>query len=167
MIELKTNLSKVQLAINFFYKNLPEILSQIDALPEDKYFTYTTLTNKQIVQKITSSLINDQQIILGHTVNFKMKVNILGYRPFNPWSSVVGYTVHDDDLTNDTIYINLRKLPKMSPEEVAGNILHECLHLINFGHGSNKLTKDKIKSVPYFLGYLMSGEKQIEDLIGE
>lgn len=167
MIELKTNLSKVQLAINFFYKNLPEILSQIDALPEDKYFTYTTLTKKQIVQKITSSLINDQQIILGHAVNFKMKVNILGYRPFNPWSSVVGYTVHDDDLTNDTIYINLRKLPKMSPEEVAGNIMHECLHLINFGHGTNKLTKDKIKSVPYFLGYLMSGEKQIEDLIGE
>lgn len=167
MIELKTNLSKVQLAINFFYKNLPEILNQVGSLPEKKYFTYTDLSNLRIVDKINDGLINDQQVILGHAVSFKMKVRVLGYKPFNPFSKVVGYTVHDDDLTNDTIYINLRKLPSMSPQEVAGNILHECLHLINFGHGSNKLTKDKRKSVPYFFGYLMSGEAKIEELIGE
>lgn len=68
------------------------------------------------------------------------------YKPWNHWSKVIGYT------DGKNIYINARKLPSMSYQDVVGNLCHEFSHLAGLSHGNNYKTEDKVRfSVPYFI----------------
>lgn len=77
-------------------------------------------------------------------------VNVFTYRPFNPWTSAIGY------FDGKAIHINSRKLPRMSHVDIVSNLLHEFSHYCGFSHGTgptrNYKTKEKcLCSVPYFI----------------
>lgn len=73
-------------------------------------------------------------------------VKVYTYKPFNPWTSAIGYS------DGKAIYVNIRKLPNMSVIDVASNLTHEYSHYCGFSHSSNYKTQDKVLfSVPYYL----------------
>lgn len=139
-----TKFSKIDLAIELFYKRAkPVAESLLELPPNEKDFTYTVLTNREIALSIYSSLSRN------------IEVKVYSYKPWNPWSVVIGYSNGSGN-----IYVNERKINSLDVEEYAGNIFHELLHVLGFSHGSNKITEKKKKSVPYAVGYLMSGKSR-------
>lgn len=73
-------------------------------------------------------------------------IPVFTYKPFYWRSSVIGY------FDGKAIYVNLRKLPTMTVEDVASNLLHEYCHYAGFSHGNKYKTHDKVLySVPYFV----------------
>lgn len=73
-------------------------------------------------------------------------VNVYTYKPFNRWTSAIGYSDGKD------IFVNIRKLPERSVLDVAANLLHEFAHHAGFKHGNNFKTQEKVDfSVPYYL----------------
>lgn len=73
-------------------------------------------------------------------------VKVYTYKPFNPWTSAIGYS------DGKNVYVNVRKLPGLSLVDLVGNICHEYCHVSGFAHGSNYKTKEKcLFSVPYFV----------------
>lgn len=81
-------------------------------------------------------------------------IKILPYQTFNPWSSVIGYSVDDD------IFVNTRKLSLPLNDRVA-NIWHEASHAAGFSHKGNRVNEYNLKTFPYlgstiFIKYLKS-----------
>lgn len=73
-------------------------------------------------------------------------VNVYTYKPFYRWSKVIGYS------DGKSVFINIRKLPNLSLNDIIGNLIHEYSHHCGFSHGSNTPSEEKNKfSVPYFL----------------
>ena len=66
-------------------------------------------------------------------------------------SSVVGYTQPN----TKRIWINTKYFSQYNEAQVAGNITHEWMHKLGFGHTSAN-TSDRANSVPYAIGYLMN-----------
>lgn len=86
------------------------------------------------------------QIISKLLASKEPVVNIFTYRPFNPWTSAIGYFDGKD------IHINVRKLPYLSHVDLVANLCHEYAHACGFTHGNNYKTEYKCKhSVPYFI----------------
>lgn len=160
MVKFNSKIQKINDGANYFYQTLPELLEELTNIPENKYFTYSLDTNIQVANKIKKRLIEDEIIIAQFSMKSQLVVNVVGYKPFNPWSKVVGYTTKK----SNTIYVNLRKIPSMSDGEIAGHLFHEVLHILGYGHGNNFYSDKKKYSINYFLGYLLSGEVNIEDL---
>lgn len=106
-----------------------------------------------------SSLINelsnkdDFQYNSGHGIQVALNlilvrdpVNVYSYKSLNPFTKAIGY------FDGEAIWINLRKLPTLSKEEIIGLLLHEFSHYCGYKHGNNYKTEEKCKnSVPYFL----------------
>jgi hypothetical protein len=159
MIQIKSDIPKIVLARDYLFKVLPEKLEALKLLRELKPFTYTTQSCIEVANKVEDFILNGYTVLLGQKIFYGV-INIKGYKTFNPWSSVIGYS----DPRNNTIYVNLRKINSLSVEEYAGHILHECCHKIDYGHGNNYPSKKKNFSVPYFLGYYISGKMDLEDL---
>lgn len=68
------------------------------------------------------------------------------YRPWNPWTKAIGY------FDGKAIYINAKKLPKMTHMDLVANLCHEYAHAAGFSHGDNYKTEEKCRySVPYFI----------------
>lgn len=69
------------------------------------------------------------------------------YKPFNPFSKVIGYS------DGKAIYINSRKINQLSHEDIVANLCHEWLHFgPGFSHGNNYPSKDKNEfSVNYYV----------------
>ena len=65
-------------------------------------------------------------------------------------SNTIGYTY--PNVTK--IWMNKKYFNKYSPVQVAGNLTHEWLHKLGFGH-SMTWSKSRDASVPYAIGYLM------------
>lgn len=85
-----------------------------------------------------------------HEINFFLKL-------YNkPRSRVIGWT----SPKINTININLRYFRKYDPHEVAGNLAHEWVHKLGFGHRSAK----ERDSVPYAVGYIVRemGERYLK-----
>lgn len=100
------------------------------------------LTNEQIYQSIL-----DAAEKLTPTKNNTMDVGVKLYYTNN---SVVGYTS-----TNITyINVNTKFFDKYDPNEVAGNLFHEWLHKLGYGHDSSA-TSRRPYSVPYAIGYMI------------
>lgn len=152
-MKIITTIPKIIEAREVFFINALEVLNKIEALPDEKYFTYTNQTSKQIALFLKQCFFKEG--ILTKTVN------VVGYKTFFPWSSVIGYS----SLNSNTIHINLRKLNSMTIEGYAGHLAHEICHIFGFQHGNNYPSPKKRLSVPYALGYLVSGEMGIEELI--
>lgn len=101
------------------------------------------LTNSQIYQrflqgaeKLTPSLNNKMDVVLE-----------LYYEA----SSIVGYTLPD----SKRIWINTKFFSYYSQAQVAGNLTHEWMHKLGFGHSST-YNPARAFSVPYAMGYLMN-----------
>lgn len=76
----------------------------------------------------------------------KNPLPVFTYKPFNPWTSAIGY------FDGKAIHINSRKLPALSHRDVVANLVHEYAHYSGFKHGNNYPSKDKnLFSVPYYL----------------
>jgi hypothetical protein len=72
---------------------------------------------------------------------------------YKRWSAVIGYTSPSTNVIN----INWKFFQNYQPSDVAGNLCHEWIHKIGFGHAS----ASEHDSVPYAIGYIvkeMSGK---------
>lgn len=66
-------------------------------------------------------------------------------------STVVGYT----NPSTRRIWMNTKYFNNYSTAQVAGNLIHEWMHKLGFGHSSSS-TPSRPYSVPYAVGYLMT-----------
>jgi hypothetical protein len=99
-------------------------------------------TNKQIYQSIL-----DAAETLQPAKNNIMDVGVKMYYENN---SVVGWT------NGSITYINVNRkyFDQYDPNEVAGNLFHEWMHKLGYGHSSSA-TPSRPYSVPYAVGYLI------------
>lgn len=142
-IRNETGHEKINEAITYFHSEIPKYLKKL-SLSEARSFTYTELTDRSVA------------IMLDTFINrSNAEIAIRTYRPWYRWSSAIGYTEG-----SNVLYLNEYKISKFLVADYAGNIGHEICHLAGFGHGSNKITASKKLSVPYAIGYLISGESQ-------
>lgn len=100
------------------------------------------LSNKQIYQSIL-----DAAEKLTPTKNNTIDVGVKLYYENN---SVVGYTTPSITYFN----VNTKFFDQYDPNEVAGNLFHEWLHKLGYGHDSTA-TARRPYSVPYAVGYLI------------
>ena len=108
-----------------------------------RFFDSEGLSNAQIYQKIL-----DGAEIMGNTQkNNTMDVELELYHAA---TKTIGYTY--PNVTK--IWMNKKYFNKYSPVQVAGNLMHEWMHKIGFGHAT-KWSEDRDHSVPYAIGYLM------------
>ena len=88
----------------------------------------------------------DGETVWLKIVNYKGVTPVFFYKPFNPWTSAMGYS------DGKAIYLNSRKFDSFTFSDLVGLLLHEKLHIIGFGHGNNYKTSDKcLYSVNYFV----------------
>lgn len=108
-----------------------------------RFFDNEGLSNAQIYQKIL-----DGAEIMGNThKNNTMDVELELYHAA---TKTIGYTY--PNVTR--IWMNKKYFNKYTPVQVAGNLMHEWMHKIGFGHAT-KWSEDRDHSVPYAIGYLM------------
>lgn len=100
------------------------------------------LTNAQIYQSIL-----DAAEKLSPAKNNTMDVGVKLYYENN---NVVGYTSASINYIN----VNTKYFDSYDPNEVAGNLFHEWLHKLGYGHDASATTK-RPYSVPYAIGYLI------------
>jgi hypothetical protein len=97
---------------------------------------------------------NIHPIDVGNMIEFNLRnyeIDIVGYKPLNPWSKAIGYA------KGKTIYINERK--SFDIFDRAETIFHETMHILGFSHKGNFVTEYNLKTVPYltaniFVNYL-------------
>jgi hypothetical protein len=143
-IHNKTGLEKITTAINYFQKVLPEVVRALKTLPGDRRdFLYTEQKNFQVVASIEEAMLSD------------MEITIRPWFPFNRFTSAIATTFADKP---NQIFINMRKAGAFNHLDYANTLAHEFSHLVGHSHGSNHFTSDKIYSIPYALGALVSGE---------
>lgn len=93
-------------------------------------------------QEIIKLLISGK-VLINPTEDHAIDIDVTLYN--KPWSRVIGYS----NGTGRT-WVNKKYLDIMTPNELAGHILHEYLHNVGFTHYKEHLT-----SVPYQLGKLL------------
>ena len=143
----KTGIEKIADAVIYLEQNIDRVLSEIENLSEKHYFTYTEKTNVEVVKQLRNYFDSDAS------------VTIRTYRSRWPWSKVIGYS------KGNRIVINRRKLRSYDSKFYAGHLTHELCHKADFSHGNNYITEKKKYSVPYFMGYLMNGKRNLSDLV--
>jgi len=147
----KTGQKKIDEAVELFWSYLPENLEQLNSIPSKDYFYQCDQTSDEIASKIKEFFYNTDST---------KDITLVLYKPFNRWSSAIGYT----DEPTRTIHINSRKLNSLEILDYSGHIFHESLHVMGYTHSFYN-SKNRPFTVPYFLGYLMSGDKTIEELL--
>lgn len=105
------------------------------------------LSNKEIYKHIMTG----EEILMPHSVGI-MNFDLTLYRSKNPWSKVKGYTKPD----TMRIWMNKKFFRKSSwtPIDVAGNMAHEWVHKMGYGHAYNN-NPDRPYTVPYAIGYIV------------
>ncbi len=106
------------------------------------YANNNGLTNAQIYQTIL-----DAAEKLTPSKNNTLDVGVKLYYTNN---SVVGYTSTSITYIN----VNTKFFDSYDPNEVAGNLFHEWLHKLGYGHDSTATTR-RPYSVPYAIGYMI------------
>lgn len=107
-----------------------------------KFADNNGLTNAQIYQSIL-----DAAEKLSPKKNNTMDVGVKLYYNSN---NVVGYT--NPSITY--INVNTKYFDSYDANEVAGNLFHEWLHKVGYGHDSS-VTAKRPYSVPYAVGYMI------------
>lgn len=102
-------------------------------------------TNAAIYQNILDG--NEK---LNNTKNNTMDVEIELYYANN---TTVGYTYAN----SKRIWVNTKYFNTYTPSKVAGNLFHEWLHKLGYGHASSYSTS-RDYSVPYAIGYMISSQ---------
>lgn len=106
------------------------------------YANNNGLSNAQIYQTIL-----DAAEKLTPSKNNTLDVGVKLYYTNN---SVVGYTSTSITYIN----VNTKFFDSYDPNEVAGNLFHEWLHKLGYGHDSTATTR-RPYSVPYAIGYMI------------
>jgi len=99
-------------------------------------------TNEQIYQSILDAA-ESLQPAKNNTLD-------VGVKLYYEASSIVGYT--NGSITY--INVNTKFFDSYDPNEVAGNLFHEWLHKLGYGHDS-AATAARPYSVPYAVGYMV------------
>lgn len=107
-----------------------------------KQFASTTKTNAQVYQSVL-----DAAEKLTPAKNNLMDVGVKLYYENN---SVVGWTNGSITYFN----VNTKFFNQYDIHQVAGNLFHEWLHKLNYGHDSSATTR-RPYSVPYAVGYMI------------
>lgn len=102
----------------------------IDAVSSIDKFDYSDKNGKQVIADLQ-----------------KARCGIRAYRTRNPWSKVLATTYSSD---REFFYYNMRNNPR-ALKFMVNTAIHECTHLIGYGHGSNS-SVGKGGSVPYGVG---------------
>jgi hypothetical protein len=105
--------------------------------------TVFTNTAGQTNAKIYNVIINGAEILSPET-DYQADINVNAYRKR---SVVIGFTY---DYTEKT-WLNLNFFDGFDYSDIAGNLFHEWLHKLGFGHRS----ASEKTSVPYAAGYLV------------
>lgn len=110
------------------------------------------LSNEQIFKKLFEGAES-----LMPAVNYQMDLTAVYY--FSRLSSTIGYTYPDVM----KVYTNGKYHNYYTACEVAGNLFHEWLHKIGFGHAA-KYSSSRDYSVPYAVGYILEETCKKESL---
>lgn len=108
-----------------------------------RYANNKGLTNSEIYQTIL-----DAAETLQPAKNNRMDIEVELYYANN---TVVGYT----NSSTTQIWVNTKYFNQYKANSVAGNLFHEWLHKLGYGHDSASTTA-RPHSVPYAIGYIMS-----------
>ena len=108
-----------------------------------QYANNAGLSNEQIYQSIL-----DAAEKLQPAKNNRMDLEVELYYANN---SVVGYT----NGSTTQIWVNTKFFNSYKVNSVAGNLFHEWLHKLGYGHDS-AATAQRPSSVPYAIGYIMA-----------
>ena len=100
-------------------------------------------TNSQIYQSIL-----DAAETLQPAKNNRMDLEVELYYANN---NVVGYT----NTGTTQIWVNTKYFDQYRPNSVAGNLFHEWLHKLGYGHDAAATTRRPF-SVPYAIGYIIA-----------
>ena len=100
------------------------------------------LTNSQIYQSILDAA-EKLKPVKNNTMD-------LGVKMYTAANSVVGYT--NPSITY--INVNTKFFNQYTANEVAGNLFHEWLHKLGYGHDASATAK-RPYSVPYAIGYMI------------
>lgn len=100
------------------------------------------MTNEQIYQSILDAA-ESLQPAKNNTLD-------VGVKLYYENSTIVGYT--NGSITY--INVNTKFFDQYNPNEVAGNLFHEWLHKLGYGHDS-AATAARPYSVPYAIGYMV------------
>lgn len=101
------------------------------------------LTNTQIYQKLLDGAEKMGNTSKNNTMDVELEL-------YYAATSTVGYTYPN----STRIWMNTKYFNNYTPIKVAGNLTHEWLHKLGFGHASSYSTSRNY-SVPYAIGYLM------------
>lgn len=121
--------------LNFTYKGKNEFIDN------------NGMTNLEIYNHLMTGAENLMPESVG-VMNFDLSL----YKSKNPWSKVKGYTTQD----SMKIYINKKyfRLSSWTSVDVAGNMAHEWVHKMGFGHDYRD-NAERPSSVPYAIGYIV------------
>lgn len=114
-------------------------------------FANNTLNGKTVGNQVVYQTILAGRENYASTDDHTVDLNLILYTP--PWykpSNVVGYTYPN----SKSIWMNSKFFNQFSAAQVAGNMAHEWLHKLGFGHDYNS-TSRRPYSVPYAVGYLV------------
>lgn len=99
-------------------------------------------TNAQIYQSILDAA-EKLKLVKNNTMD-------LGVKMYYQASSVVGYTSPNISYIN----VNTKFFNTYAVNQVAGNLFHEWLHKLGYGHSAS-VTTSRPYSVPYAIGYMV------------
>lgn len=101
------------------------------------------LSNTQIYRKILEAAERMGITSRNNTMDVELEL-------YHAATTTIGYTY--PNVTR--IWMNTKYFDKYTPHQVAGNLMHEWVHKLGFGHAI-KWSKSRDYSVPYAVGYLM------------
>jgi hypothetical protein len=107
------------------------------------YVDSNGLTNIQIYRKILEAAERMGVTARNNTMDVELELYFAA-------TTTIGYTY--PNVTR--IWMNTKYFDKYTPHQVAGNLMHEWVHKLGFGHAT-KWSKSRDYSVPYAIGYLM------------
>lgn len=119
------------------------VIGYMNEYGERSYTRNEGMSNEEVYE-----FLMEGREVLDQDTPGEMNLYIKRYRPWWPWSKVIGYTKIGK---SKYMYVNWRKYKYFDSVEMAGNIVHEWIHLMGFRHDS---ARDH-DSVPYAVGYII------------
>lgn len=107
------------------------------------YVDSNGLTNEQIYQKILDGAEEMGNTTKNNTLDVELELYFQA-------TTTIGYTYPD----TTRIWMNKKYFDKYTPVNVSGNLMHEWLHKLGFGHAMT-YSQSRDSSVPYAIGYMM------------
>lgn len=107
------------------------------------YVDSNGLSNKQIYQKILDGAEEMGKTSKNNTLDVELELYFQA-------TTTIGYTYPD----TTRIWMNKKYFDKYTPVNVSGNLMHEWLHKLGFGHAMT-YSQSRDSSVPYAIGYMM------------